>query len=230
VKVLGLGTKSKTIPDFLQALEKPDLANPGTVAHLRLRLALPGRKDLLEAPVRVTLGAWPSPKLRVRNRLSLGLETLWFVPVFPMKALKLNDSAVAIYWKEQPLEPGAAKAREVGFEYGLWDLARQGSDLAATVDGAFRPGGELTVVAYVRRTGLDDKAETLTLELPEGFSLPEGVEATQPVPRAEGAAGGNRPVTWKVKAGNVGKHTFTIRSSAGRSQTVPVQIKSAIFD
>jgi hypothetical protein len=61
--------KDKKVPDFLQALEKPDLAHPGTVAHLRLRL-----EDLNEVPVRVTLGAWPNEKLRVLDRNANGLR------------------------------------------------------------------------------------------------------------------------------------------------------------
>jgi hypothetical protein len=215
--------KDGKVPDFLQALEKPDLAHPGTVAHLRLR-----PEDLKEAPVRVTLGAWPNEKLRVLDRKALGPETLWDVPLLSMKALGLNDSAVTMYWQEQPLAAGAS--REVGFEYGLWDLAGQGGELAATVDGAFRPDGELTVVAYVHQAGPEGAEGSVTLTLPEGFQLLEG-DATQPVPRLpRDAQGGNRPVTWKVRAGRTGKYEFTVRSGSGAAQAVPVEIKSAIFD
>jgi hypothetical protein len=214
--------KDKKLPDFLQALEKPDLAHPGTVAHLRLRV------EQLEPPARVTLGAWPNEKLRVLDRGANGPSTLWDVPVLPMKALDLNDSAVVLYWKEQPLGPGAS--REVGFEYGLWSLAGTGGRLAATVDGVFRPGGALTVVAYVNKTGPEVENETVTLSLSEGFQLLEG-EATQPVPAApRDARTGNRPVTWKVRAGPTGNHQLAVKSSAGPSQTLPVQIRSAIFD
>jgi hypothetical protein len=215
--------KDGKVPDFLQALEKPDLAHPGTVAHLRLR-----PEDLKEAPVRVTLGAWPNEKLRVLDRKALGPATLWDVPLLPMKALGLNDSAVTMYWQEQPLAAGPS--REVGFEYGLWDLASRGGELAATVDGAFRPDGELTVVAYVHQAGADGAGGNVTLTLPEGFQLLEGDE-TQPVPKlAPDAQGGNRPVTWKVRAGRTGKYEFTVKSGSGATQTVPVEIKSAIFD
>jgi hypothetical protein len=145
-----------------------------------------------------------------------------------MKSLGLNDSAVTMYWKEEPLAPGAG--REVGFDYGLWNLASQGDQLAATVDGVFRPDGELTVVAYVHQAGPEGAEETVKLALPEGFKLLEGDE-TQPVPRLpRDAQGGNRPVTWKVRAGATGKHELTITSSSGATQTVPVEIKSAIFD
>jgi hypothetical protein len=230
LKDLPRQAKDKKVPNFLQALEKPDLAHPGTVAHLRLKVDLPGRKEPLEPPVRVTLGAWPSEKLGVEDRAALGPSTIWNVPMLSMKSGKLNDSAIAIYWKEARLEPGADKVREVGFEYGLWNLARQSSRLAATVDGSFRPDGDLTVVAYVGKAGLEDSDETVTLELPAGYTLVAGT-ATQPVPkRPAGAASANLPVTWKVRAGPAGKHALTVRSSAGLSQAVRVQIKSTIFD
>jgi hypothetical protein len=37
-------------------------------------------------------------------------------------------------------------------------------------------------------------------------------------------------VTWKVRAGATGKYELTITSGSGATQTVPVEIKSAIFD
>ncbi|HZY83556.1 MAG TPA: hypothetical protein VFE78_01885, partial [Gemmataceae bacterium] len=215
-------TKDRPIPDFLQALEKPDLAAPGTVAHLRLKL-----EDVKEVPERVTLGAWPNDRLRVQDRKALGPATLWEVPLLSMQSLGLNDSAVVMYWKEQPLGPGAK--REVGFEYGLWSLASQGSRLATTVDGVFRPGKALTVVAYVNQAGQEAEEETVTLDLPPGFNLLEGA-ATQPVPRpSREAKSTNRPVTWRVQAGPTGKYEITVKSSAGVSQSVPVEIKGEIF-
>jgi hypothetical protein len=208
------------LPDFLQALEGPDLAHPGTVAHLRLKV------EGLEAPARVTLGAWPNEKLRVlvRNHAD-GPLTLWDVPLLPLGSLDLNDSAVVLYWKEQPLGPGAKRA--VGFEYGLWELAGRGGRLAATVDGAFRPGGELTVVAYVNRPAGGGAEETLTLTVPESFQLLQGAQA-QRVPSRPG--GGNVPVTWKVRAGPVGRYEFTVQSSAGPALTLPAEVKKSIFD
>ncbi|HEX5270955.1 MAG TPA: zinc ribbon domain-containing protein [Gemmataceae bacterium] len=208
-------TDDRPVPDFLQALEKPDLAHPGTVAHLRLR-----PDDLKESPERVTLGAWPSDRLRVLDRNADGPLTLWDVPVLSIKTFGLNDSAVVMYWKEQALPPGAT--RDLGFDYGLGSVTAQGGRLGVTVDGAFRPGGQLTVVAYVSGSG----DETVTLSLPGGFALVEGA-AAQPAPPSRG---GNRPVTWRVRAGATGKYELTVKSGAGASQAVPVEIKAAIFD
>jgi len=214
--------KDKKLPDFLQALEKPDLVKPGTIAHLRLKL------ENLAPPERVTLGAWPNEKLRVLVRKNAdGPATLWDVPVLPLKSLDLNDSAIVIYWKEEPLKPGAK--REVGFECGLWNLASQSSRLAATVDGAFRPEGELTVIAYVNRSAAEPEDETVTLTLPDGFKLLDGTE-TQPVPRLpKDARSGNVPLTWKVQAGSTGKYELKVKPSTGVSQTLPVKIKKPIF-
>jgi hypothetical protein len=214
-------SETRTIPAFLQALEKPDLAHPGTIAHLRLNL------EPLEQPARVTLGAWPNEKLGVLDRKAAGPLTLWDVPLLPLKSLQLNDSAVAIYWKEEPLPPGGK--REVGFEYGLWNLASAGSRLATTVDGAFRPGGQLTVVAYVNRAGRENEDETVTLKLPEGFRLLEG-EETQRVPRLPpDAKSANVPITWRVQAGPTGSYKFHVKSSVGPSQVLPVKIRQSIY-
>jgi hypothetical protein len=128
-----------------------------------------------------------------------------------------------IYWKEEPLKAGAK--RELGFEYGLWNLRGSGPGLAATVDGVFRPGGELTVVAYVGAVGAESAPETLTLTLPEGFTLTQGTATQTAPPPAKGTTSGYRPVTWKVQAGAVGKYDFVIKSSTGPAQTVPVEIK-----
>ncbi len=221
MKDLPSQAKDKKIPDFLQALEKSDLAHPGTIAHLRLKL------ENLEPPVRVTLGAWPNEKLRVLDRKANGPLTLWEVPLVPLKSLDLDDSAITIYWQEQPLKAGGK--RDVGFEYGLWNLASQGSRLATIVDGAFRPGGELTVVAYVNRTGLDQSDESVTLKLPDGFKLLEGSE-TQPVPKlAKDARDANVPITWRVQAGPTGSYELTVTSSAGLSQTLKVEIRKSIY-
>ena len=149
------------------------------------------------------------------------------MPVLPLKSLDLNDSAITIYWKTQPLKPG--EKRDVGFEYGLWNLASQGNQLAATIDGVFRPDGELTVIAYVNRSANENEDETVTLTLPEGFKLLEGTE-TQTVPKLPmGVRSGNSPVTWKVQAGPTGKHELTVKTGSGHVQKLQVEIKKSIL-
>jgi hypothetical protein len=221
MKDLPSQARDGKIPDFLQALEKPDLAKPGTIAHVRLKL------ENLEPPARVTLGAWPNEKLQVIDRKAVGPMTLWEVPVLSLKALGLDDSAVTIYWAEKSLEPGAH--REVGFEYGLWNLASDGNRLATTIDGAFRPDGELTVVAYVNRSGQDPEDESVTLKLPDGFKLLEGGESQQLPMRPKPAKAANVPITWHVKAGPTGTYEFHITSSIGLSHKLKVEIRKSIY-
>jgi hypothetical protein len=210
----------KKVPDFLEALEKADLAQPGTVAHLRLAL------EGIEPPIRVTLGAWPNEKLRVLDRKALGPSTLWDVPVLPLKSLGLDDSAVTLYWKEGPLAPGAS--RTVGFEYGLQELARRDGKLATSIDGAYRPGGEITVIAYIEPAAAEGE---ITLTVPEGFESIEGA-LNQPVPKAgTGAAAGMRyvPITWRIRAGAMGTYDLVVRASTGESQTIRVEIRKGIY-
>jgi len=105
------------VPDFIQALEKPDLSHPGTIAHLQLKLG-----GAVEPPDRVTLGAWPNaglPDRRCREE-----STLWDVPLFSMQDLKPPDSAVTMYWDARTVPAGTS--REVGFAYGLGAVARGG--------------------------------------------------------------------------------------------------------
>jgi hypothetical protein len=221
MKDLPAQAKDGKMPDFLEALEKPDLAHPGTIAHLRLKLGS------LEAPQRVTLGAWPNEKLRVLDRLAAGPLTLWDVPLVPLKSLDLNDSAVTIYWQELPLAPAAT--REVGFEYGLGNLASKDSRLATIVDGAFRPNGQLTVVAYVNRTGQPDDGATVTLDVPQGFRLVAGA-ATQAVPKLPpDSKSGNVPITWLVEAGPTGSYEFHVNASFGLTQMLKVVIRESIY-
>src|SRR5262249_43167513 len=82
------------VPDFIQALEIPNLQNPGTVAHMTLKLG-----GGVEPPGRVSLTHWSGGDLN------------WEVPVRHMG----GDSAVILYWEPRPLRPGAR--REFGFAY-----------------------------------------------------------------------------------------------------------------
>jgi hypothetical protein len=212
------------VPDFMQALEKPDLSHPGTIAHLQLKLG-----GSLEPPDRVTLGAWPNAGLS--DRRCREESTLWEVPLFSMQSLRPPDSAVTIYWDARNLPPGTS--REVGFAYGLGAVASdEGGQLGLTVGGSFVPEGQFTVTAYVRNPR---PGQTVTLEVPEGFTLVDG-ERQQPVPPLPPEASSRiSPVTWKVQAPpREGQYTLKVQSSTGVSQKQDVTIKrprrSGLFD
>jgi hypothetical protein len=224
--------RPEDVPDFVEALEKADLKNPGTVARLQFRLG--GR---IEPPNRVTIGAWPDPVLDRRDQRFRQEKTLWDVPVLPINAIKevkrnedQGDSAVTMYWDARPLAPG--QSREVGFAYGLGNVAAGDKDAAGrlglSVAGRFVPGGEFTLVAQVSHP---KRGEELTLDLPQGFQF-VGSEARQAVREVERDAA--RPistVTWKVRAGAAGNYTLKVTSSAGAAQAQPIRIRStSIFD
>jgi hypothetical protein len=211
------------VPDFIQALEHEDLAHPGTIANLQLKLG--GR---VEPPARVTLGAWPNRTLRdrLRDRRFDQHMTLWDVPVVSMKTLPTYDSAVVMYWPERELTPG--EKRELGFAYGLGTVAsgEGGGKLGLTVGGRFTVGSEFTVTAYVTNP---TPGQRLTLRVPDGLQL-QG-DADQAVPAAANASSRNSPVTWKVRAARVGRYTLRVESSTGGSQSQAVTVtERGVFD
>jgi len=190
--------KVAPIPDFIQALERPNLQNPGTVAHMSLKIGG------VEAPTRVCLTHWPG-----------GGFPSWEVPLVPIG----NDSAVVLYWQERPLAPG--EKREMGFAYGLGSVVSTdaGGKLGITLGGSFEPGESFSVTAYVQSP---IKGQTLTLELPRGLQRIDGDE-TQKVPPIAPLAPSSI-VTWQVKVLETGSFPLKVTSSNGLSQTKIVSI------
>jgi hypothetical protein len=190
---------AKDVPDFLQALERPNLRDPGTVAHLTLK---PGGG--IEAPSRVSLTLWPVA----------GSATLltYDVPVVHMQ----NDSAVVMYWPEKSLKAG--ESRTIGFAYGLGSVSTN-DKLGLTLGGSFEPGQNFTVTAYVENP---ISGQTLRLELPEGLRRAEGAETQKVV---AGAGGRNTSVvTWKVLVERTGVFRLKVNSSTGISQAKSIAI------
>jgi hypothetical protein len=191
--------KAAPIPDFIQALERPNLRDPGTVAHLSLNLG-----NGVEAPGRISLTHWPG-----------GNYPGWDVPLTPIAA----DSAVVLYWNDKRLGPG--ETREMGFAYGLGYVVCNdpGGKLGLTLGGSFEPGEAFTVTAYVQAP---QKGQTLTLELPAGLERIEGSEVQKVPPLAPGVA--SSIVTWKVKVLNTGSFPLRVVSSNGAVQAKTISI------
>jgi len=210
--------QGQNVPQYIQAFENDDVSHPGTIARLQLKVG-----GDVEAPNRVTLGAYPDPRLgdRTGDQRCRQEKTMWDVPVYPIKTIPPGDSCVAMYWPIEALAPG--KTRELGFAYGLGDVAasESGGKLGLTADGDRTPGGELTVTAYVTNPGAN---QTVTLTLPPGFSADGGL--TRPVPAPAGGVSRMSPVTWKVKAGSAGDYTLKVDSSNGASQSKKITIKA----
>lgn len=196
------------VPDFIQAYEAPNLREPGIVAQVTFALS-----NEIEPPSRVSLTRWPGGK-KIDE---------YEVPLASLSGTAKNnsgDSAVVMYWEDKELEPNAT--RTIGFGYGLGYLASNSGKLALTIGGNLSSGGELTVVGLVNEPEFN---ETLTLKLPEGFSIVGNEKLTRSVPEATMA---NRPspVAWKLRAGAPGDYTIVIESSTGERQERQIKIKS----
>jgi hypothetical protein len=213
------------VPDFIQALEKDDPRQPGTVAYLQFRVG-----SQIESPNRVLLGGWPNSELKQPGaRAQL---TLWEVPYISIKEKVgrqvANDSAVTMYWDSRPLGPG--QRRTVGFTYGLGDVHGEESagHLLLTVGGRLVRHGEFTLTVLVHNP---QSGEKLTLTLPEGFAFIGG-EAEQevpPVPR--GATRRDSPVTWRIRAGEDGAYDLTVQSNKGVREKLSIVIRTrGVFD
>jgi uncharacterized protein (TIGR03067 family) len=188
------------VPDFIQALERGDLQNPGTVAHLTLKMGGP-----FEAPARVSLTAWP------------GRAYVWDVPTRDMK----DDSAVVMYWtSDRALPPGGT--RKVGFAYGLGSVSSsEQGDLRLTVDGQFQVGKPISVLAYVKRPQAE---QTLKLKLPAELERTEGKEV-ETVAAAKAGTNDTSTVTWRIRATKPGRFTVAVASSNGLEQSQAILIE-----
>ena len=200
------------IPDFIQVLEEPNLQNPGVIAFLNPKIG-----GSIEPPGRVSLTRWDSN----------GLRQGWDIPLTPIRKVGAKagepeyDSAIVMYWNEQPLAPGAK--REIGFTYGLGSVSATNSRLGVTVSRDLRPKNEFTVLAQVKQPEQDKE---VTLKLPAGFELAEGEKATQTVP-ALGPGASNSPVTWRVIASpQVGNYDIEVTTNGGISQKKRISIRT----
>jgi hypothetical protein len=223
------------VPDYIEALEKDSLLDPGTVARVQFRLSGP-----LESPSSVYLGGYPDrPLQQLGYRQANGWFTPWEVPFVSIRELAehrrqlrgtkrdpVPDSAVTLFWEPKTLAVG--QRRDVGFAYGLGAVSSAEGEgkLLLSVGGRAVRDGELTLTALRAKPAA---GERLTLELPPGerFALVGRAEqAVPPVP-----AGSSRPlsaVTWRLKALRVGRSVLTVRSSAGVSQKQSVRISPPV--
>jgi len=216
------------VPDFISALERQDVKNPGTVAHVSLKVG-----GDLEPPSRVTLGAWPNADLvKVDpNTKAARQNTGWDVPVMSMQEPVLKskdnpngDSAVTLYWNQEDL--ARDKTRVVGFAYGLGSVTGDTGKgtLGLSSGGELIAEKEFTLTAYVKDPVPN---QTVTLSLPPSLVLTAGSKERQDVP----LSGSVSTVTWHVKPLKSGKFSMTLTSSTGVSlqHWVAVKPKSEAF-
>jgi hypothetical protein len=185
------------IPDYVQALERPDLQDPGTVAHLGLKgIEIPHVQ--IEPIARLVVRPWSN-------------TPAWDMPPLEEEARNqpIKDSCVVLYWPERDMKPG--EARELAFTYGLNAITvpEGTANLALTVGGSFVAGNTFTAVAYVKDPQPDQKVKLI---VPEGLSLVAGQKAEQVVPAAEGQ-GGVSQVSWRVRSERAG--TYALQAVTG---------------
>lgn len=204
-------TNRNDIPDFIQALEEPNLDTPGTTVQMNLKLS-----EKL-APDRVSLTYWPGNKSGLWN---------WDVPIesiAPQGAFGA-DSCIVLYWNPVDMKPG--EVRECGFSYGLGSLTLKGGRLGITVGGKLYKGGELTVVGYIADPApgqtasieflKDDGKGKLVADNSILQLLPDSLGTQTVTPQEKGADGKTRPspVTWRVRVLEAGTPTILVRTSA----------------
>lgn len=174
------------IPDFVQALERPNLADPGVIVNLTLRGA-----DATP-PDRLVISAWCSENAEWDYYRGLGGDG------HPLdrcgQAGQTPDSAVALYFNPQSLAPG--EQRTIITYYGLGGISSTASGnagLSLTFNRSVQQGDSFWVTALVLQP---QAGQHVQLALPAGLAFAPGQSADQPV-----VAGGDfTQVSWLVEA------------------------------
>lgn len=194
----GVVLQDKTLPPYLQMLQRPDLKNPGFVSYLTLNVGSKFEK---------------ANKL-VCTRHGAGFGG-WDMPAMPA----MFDSAVGFYWPAKELNPGMK--RDVAYVYGegIATTAESEGRFQLSLNGGFEPGKAFTISAVIADPA---QGQTLTLELPAGMKRIEGKEVQSVPPLAEGQEFST--VLWKGRVVEPGDHTIRIRSSTGVTTTKIVSV------
>jgi len=194
-----------SVPDFVRALEVPDLVKPGVIADLGLR---PSEG---ERPTEVVLTHWP------------GSEADWdYERTRPFG----GDSAIGLYYA--PRQLAAAARRHIRFTYGLGTISStltKNARLSLTAGGPFKAGGRFWLVALVPEPKPE---QTVQLELPKGLTLASGHTETKPV----GVGDTYSQLSWLVDVDAAMVGAVTIRATlrpdeVSETQNVVVEPRDA---
>jgi hypothetical protein len=209
----------KEIPEHIEAWEHADLKNPGTIAHLGLKLDMPGVN--LEPLTQVVICRFPGNS-EIR-------DWEWQFKAMNDPPDEPKDSCVVLYWDDVLMQP--KERREMAYTYGLNSIASfsepvsvpgGATQLGLSVSGSFRPGGTFTLTATVANPV---QGQQVKLDLPAGVRLVEG-QAEQTIEKA----GGQAQKTWGLRADAVGTYPLTVTSGGAKAvYNVKISNKS-IFD
>jgi len=194
----GVELKGDKVPDYVQVLQRPDVKDPGFVAHLTCNFG-----SAFERPERVVL-----------TRLLQFQPNQWDMVVMQAQGI----SALGVYWDPKDIKPHTQRKVAYAYGQGLAERHNGDGDLAIQLGGSFEPGKLFTIAAQITDPAA---GQSLTLELPPGMERIEGNEH-QAVPAID--EDGNTMVLWKARVLKTGQYNLRVRSSTGITQTKIITI------
>ncbi len=199
----GVVLEGKTMPPYLLALERPNVADPGFTATMTFK----GGK-----------GVGPNKVVLSNLGAVAGGQQNWDIA-----ALQAGDSACAIYWNGHELKPGEKREFVWGYGAGLASDPESEGRVLLGLGGSFEPHKLFTIAATVEDPVAN---QALTLELPAGLERVEGA-VIQPVPLP--GPDGSSLVLWKARVRQTGTYDIKVRSSTGTIQTKHVTIEPNVL-
>lgn len=198
-KVLdGIVLQEKTLPPYVEMLQRPNIENPGYKSVLTLDVG--SRYEQINKVVlsglRAGFGNWDMAAVQA-----------------------MGDSAISAYWPTKEMKPGSK--RELAYAYGEGIAVRVGSEgrFQMALGGSFEPGKTFTISALIADP---PPGQSLALELPKGIERLEG-KSVQPVV-STGDDQEYSTVLWKARVTEPGEYTIRVRSSTGLTLSKVVTI------
>jgi hypothetical protein len=196
----GVVLEDKTLPTYLQVLERPNLADPGFIATMTFK------NGKAIGPNRVVLS-------------NLGAVSGFGQQMWEIAAQPAGDSACAIYWNGHTVKAGEKIEFVWAYGGGLASDPENEGKVLLGLGGSLEPHKLFTITATV----VDPVPnQALTLELPAGIDLVEGpLLQAVPLPGPDG----NSLVLWKSRVRLVGDYQLKVHSSTGTIQAKHVTIE-----
>lgn len=189
----GVEFKGKDVPEYVQMLQRPDLKNPGYVAHMTLNLG----------------GATEKPDSLILTRHQ-GSADNWTIMVIGGG----GDSGLAVFYEPKELKPGQKREYAYTHGRGIGSPISAEGQFQVNFSGSFEIGKTFTISAMIADPA---PGQSLELDLPKGLARVEG-KHVQPVPETVGDSGYSM-VVWKGRVEEMGRFPIRIKSSTGVTQT-----------